>query len=395
VRFTSALNLVLIPTILLAVHRICSPDTTDRWILNAIAAALGALLGRYPLDRQTFPELNLHRWLHQVIAWSGIRLSMLLTFVAAVSLMPESFGWKLLAVAFCYLAFHFAFQFGLFLKYLRWVKYLTPTDERLQHIVNETSTRMAVPVHSTGKFGGVVANAFAFPTTRDLIFSNRLLEICTDQETSAICAHELAHLSESKSVLAGRLIGSLILFPLIFITPTIHYLGGFGIVPPYAGLIALALFSRSVSRKMEKRADQIALIDQPNEGVYARALEKLYRNNQSPAVSVSKRPVHPHLYDRLIAAGVTPDFPRPKAPKRLTWIGWVYVFAVIILLPMMFMRIDSSEQVQSGSARIWKTGMHLQSKGDYRFNNSATSTTTSGKACGAAWSPARKMVFEL
>jgi Zn-dependent protease with chaperone function len=356
---------------------------------------LGVLVGRYRLDRETFPGLNVCRWLHQVIAWSGIRLGLLFAFVAAITLMPAFFGWKLFAVTFCYLAFHFAIQFGLFLKYLRWLKYLMPADERLQHIVNETSSRVGVQVPSTGKYGSVVANAFAFPTTRDLIFSNRLLDICTDQETAAICAHELAHLSKSNSILAARLFGSLFLFPLIFINPAIHYLGSFGILLPYLGLIGMALFTRSVSRKMEKRADQIALIDQPNEGVYARALEKLYRNNQSPAVSVSKRPIHPHLYDRLIAAGVTPDFPRPKAPKPLTWIGWVYVFAVIILLPIMFVQMDSNENLPSGSAPNLQNSMSTQLKEDYRFNNSATSTSASGKACGAAWSPGRRTVLEL
>ena len=25
---------------------------------------------------------------------------------------------------------------------------------------------------------------------------------------------------------------------------------------------------------------------------------------------------HPHLYDRLLAGGIQPDFPRPKAPSR-------------------------------------------------------------------------------
>ena len=29
-----------------------------------------------------------------------------------------------------------------------------------------------------------------------------------------------------------------------------------------------------------------------------------------------KRTVHPSLYDRMIAAGVTPDYPRPAPPSR-------------------------------------------------------------------------------
>ena len=35
------------------------------------------------------------------------------------------------------------------------------------------------------------------------------------------------------------------------------------------------------------------------------------------------RASHPHLYDRLLAAGVTPDFPRPAAAASMAWHGHV------------------------------------------------------------------------
>jgi hypothetical protein len=42
---------------------------------------------------------------------------------------------------------------------------------------------------------------------------------------------------------------------------------------------------------------------------------KLHESNLVPAVMPGKQ-THPHLYDRLLAAGVQPDFPRPPAPDR-------------------------------------------------------------------------------
>ena len=68
-----------------------------------------------------------------------------------------------------------------------------------------------------------------------------------------------------------------------------------------------------------------------NDGAYARALEKIYRENQLPAVNVNNRQSHPHLYDRLLAAGVIPDYARPARPKGLTWIGRIYVIMAIVL----------------------------------------------------------------
>jgi hypothetical protein len=83
---------------------------------------------------------------------------------------------------------------------------------------------------------------------------------------------------------------------------------------------------------MEKRADQIAADKQLQEGVYARALEKLYRENQIPAVNVNDRQTHPHLYDRMLAAGITPDYPRPAKPQRFTVMGWalLIIFGIFI-----------------------------------------------------------------
>jgi tetratricopeptide (TPR) repeat protein/Zn-dependent protease with chaperone function len=332
VRLTAGINVFLIPVVLFQAHWLLFPGTSQWWISDGIASFMGALLGCYPFDREIFPQLGFRNWWHQVIAGWGIRFGIWVALIAACVLMPENFGSKMLVVAGGYLALHFAIQWGLFLKYLRWVKFLKPAEERLQQIVNVTAMRMNVTVRAIWQLGGPLANAFAFPTTRELVFSNRLLEICTDEEISSICAHELAHLKESKTVLAGRLLGSLSLFPLIFITPLIHQFGTAGIILPYLGLFIVAKFARWLSHRMEKRADQLALTEQTDEGIYASALEKIYRESQIPAVNVNNKQTHPHLYDRMLAAGITPDFPRPAKPRRLTVFGWLYVFLVGIVI---------------------------------------------------------------
>ena len=43
-------------------------------------------------------------------------------------------------------------------------------------------------------------------------------------------------------------------------------------------------------------------------------LEKIYEANLVPVVLGAKRTTHPELYDRLVAAGVTPEYYRPEAP---------------------------------------------------------------------------------
>ena len=104
-----------------------------------------------------------------------------------------------------------------------------------------------------------------------------------------------------------------------------------GLVAIAAGIVLWSAGTNWFSRRMERRADAVASTHQVETGVYARALEKLYCENQMPAVNATKRMTHPHLYDRLLAAGVTPEYPRPAPPRRLTWIGRLYLMLTIVL----------------------------------------------------------------
>lgn len=331
VRTTAATNIFLLPVLLTCIHSLVFPVPFYQWVINLVAGALGSLLGNFPLDRAIFPQLNFKNWLVQVVAWWGFRFGIWALLLAAILIMPFTFGWPMVVVIAGYLFVHFFLQFGAILKYLRFIKFLEPAGERLQKIVDAMAARMQVNVRATWELKGTVANAFAFPIRHELMFTRRVLEVCNDDEVSAICAHELGHLKERRNVLVGRLAGSLSLFPLIFIKPAWAYFGALGLLVPYAGFFLIFHLSRQLSRRMEKRADQLAQKEEVNQGVYARALEKLYRENLSPAINATKRYTHPDLYDRMEAAGITPDFPRPPRPKRFTIIGWILFIAFVVL----------------------------------------------------------------
>jgi hypothetical protein len=61
-----------------------------------------------------------------------------------------------------------------------------------------------------------------------------------------------------------------------------------------------------------------------------------------PAGMPGKRQVHPHLYDRLLAAGVTPDYPRPKPPTSLHWTTGL-MYAVLVILVVVMITIDVTQ----------------------------------------------------
>jgi Zn-dependent protease with chaperone function len=334
VRVTAGVNIFLIPVIMSRFN--LAPELGRWWISDATASFLGAVLGCYYLDHEMFPQLNVTRWLRHVIVGWGIRFFGFLPAVAAGLLMPNDFNLTMLSITAAYLAVHFANQGGAFIRCLRLVKILKHPGDRLKAIVNNVAARADVPVRATWQLGDIMANALAFPITRELAFTDRLLEICNDEEVSAICAHEIAHIGEPNVVLAGRLIGSLYLLPLIFIAPLVHLFNAVGPIFIFLGMTLIRRFSGWLSRRMEKRADRLASTGPINDGVYAGALEKIYRENQVPAVNAGRYRSHPDLYDRMLGAGVKPDYPRPGRPKSITLVGWLYIFASIVAIVAYF-----------------------------------------------------------
>ena len=351
-RATAGINSIIIPIVIHSVHRLVSPETSAPWLFNGLAAFVGAQLAGYRLDRAVYPTLTFRQWRHNVISGWGFQFSFLLLCVVAGAWMPAEPGWGILIVTAAYLVLHFLVALEYHLKVLRWLGLLRPADARLQRIVNEASARANIPVRATWILTSVAPQALAFPAQHQLLFSDSLLELCDDEEVSVICAHELAHLTESRLTLAGRCLGSLVYFPLIYFGPAIHQFGPLGIFLPICGLVAINHFSQWLSQKMERRADDAATGAQTNEGLYARALEKLYEKNLLPAVNSKHQRTHPHLYDRMLAAGLTPAYDRPAPPESRTWPGQVYgiILGIIVGIALVMGVRGIGTQADSPSA---------------------------------------------
>ena len=183
---------------------------------------------------------------------------------------------------------------------------------------------MNIRPRSVDELGLPMANAFAFIAAGSIGATSAALAILTDDELSAVCAHELGHLSEPRWVRMTRLlvsfvVGALIAAPAMIRATVGSFMGAGAFVGalcvPFGCLCFLWLYIR-LNRRMEVRADALGRQFEPAPGVYARALEKLYEINLVPVV-ISKRMTHPDLYDRLVGAGAPPEYERPHAPP-----GW-------------------------------------------------------------------------
>jgi len=155
-------------------------------------------------------------------------------------------------------------------------------------------------------------NAVAWQVYRAIGFSRALIEVMDEQEVRAVAAHELAHLLEPAWVRRIRIAYMFAYLPIVLL---IKY-GGLWAIPIGGFLFfAVALGYIRFTHHYEKRADHLEnqAIGDPN--AYMRSMIKLHQANVHPAVMPGKQ-THPHLYDRLLAAGIQPDFPRPLPPSR-------------------------------------------------------------------------------
>ena len=280
-------------------------------------------------------------------------------FLWATVTMPENFGaetWMIAGLLFLLLA---TLRLGGTIRFFSLLGLLKPADKRLAGIAADVARRMNVQPRRIWMVPGAFANAYALPLNRELFFSEGLLRHLSDAQIAAVTGHELAHLTEPRRVLFLRLMQPVILFPLVLIRPLIAT-GGNGLMWA-GGLLAVTLIVRTrfrrLGRHMEVRADAIASVNEGEEAAYAQALQRLYEVNQMPAVMSGRRRIHPNLYDRLAAAGITPDFPKPDPPQRYTLMSILLCLSPFAISFALAVRTNNSPH----------TKVHAGAGGDVTF----------------------------
>ena len=339
-RIAAVMAIWLLPASLVLAQQLFWPELVPHWGVAGLAAWVGAVAGTYPFDREVLPWLAPRSWLHHVLASWLIRFAVWFVLGGIIVLMPKELDWRGWLLAALFVGLFLAWCWGGLIWVGRQLGLLRPAPERLRRIVADVAGRMGVPVRGLWLLEYAGSFAFALPYTGELAFSGRLLERFPDEEVAAICAHELGHLAESKLTVSTRVFINLVwLVPWLFLKPVGHAFDAGGI-----GVIALGSFltrfgARWFSRRLEERADRIAHTNEGEAGTYARALARLYEDNLIPAVLPRRRRIHPDLYDRLLAAGVQPDFPKPAAPSSFAVHGVLLLVLLGILIGATLARV--------------------------------------------------------
>jgi Zn-dependent protease with chaperone function len=231
-----------------------------------------------------------------------------------------------------------------------------PAGERLQGIVTRTGERMGFQPRSAWELAWGRPNAFAITSIQAVGFTDGALEALDDAQLEAICAHELGHLAESRGTRIVRVLALYAFYPVAALKPLVAVWG------PAAGLVALALpFVLMLglgrwSRRLERDADHAAQEHEAEAGTYAQALERIHAAALIPAVLGGKGQSHPELYDRLVAAGVTPAYPRPNRPPQLrstlTTALVTVLFGLLLLTPRIAAAVAERFQPRSEAAML-------------------------------------------
>lgn len=295
-------------------------DAAGGWLLCGAAAWLGALLSRYFMDRRIWPGLTLNEWLGPILIFGMLGRFLLVLIVLAAVVMPPHFSlaiWALFLPALLLIGAAFS---GLTLRFLRWLGAVRPAPDAVVQIARRAAGRAGTELRAVFVSKGRVAFGLALVLQKVMLFSESLLTQLSADELAGVCTHEAAHFTESRIVLAGRIAGFFALVPIVLIKPVYFEFGAVTALGLVGASVILVTLVKQIARSMEKRADSVAVERALDPAAYARSLEKVHQLNAMPAVMPRRSGmVHPDLYDRMLAAGVTPAYERPKPPARMAW----------------------------------------------------------------------------
>lgn len=305
------------------------PQDDGRWWL--LLPVIGLVLGGYPAAREIEPRYTFRVWLVHTVWTLIVQFGLVGIFLGLMFTMPKVLTWQDWVRAGLGIAAMAFIVSALWMPVMaRLCRCKHPEEARLDRITEEATAICGVKPRHTWLSVSPVANAGALVYIQGLVVTTRLMEVLDDDEVRAVILHEMAHLRERLIVQVARLAGMLCWTILIFFHPVHHHFGSRGLLVLFGAMYGLQRLFTWFSRRLERVADKAAQQGTVDSAVYAHALEKLYQVNQMPAV-MRGRQLHPHLYDRMLQAGVTPDYPRPLPPGRMAWPGWVALLLPLVL----------------------------------------------------------------
>jgi hypothetical protein len=161
----------------------------------------------------------------------------------------------------------------------------------------------------------VTIDAFTF--SRYLVITDAAAELLRDEELLALATRELTFFQQPWLTGTLRVADSAVVFVMLACMAIGVTVGGHAMMIGNATGFGAAFLMRPLVRRLQLKADALAARAAIDPASALRALERQYELNLKPVVSALAGSREPHLYDRMIAAGIPPAYPRPEPPSKL------------------------------------------------------------------------------
>ena len=289
-----------------------------------LMASAGAILGSFPISRAIDPNTSWSQWpvafqfwRHQVLVLWGLGMA-----------MPGEFDAVAMGMALLWVAWVAATNLApLRMGFGR--SNILPAPPALEARAQRIAEESNAPFRGIHLSRATAHNALALPVSSELVVSESLVRELDEAELDAILRHEMDHLREPAWMTMGRIVSANAHGVLLLAKPAVGTFGGPGLGALTLAWLLLSMGFGRLARKFERKADAHGAGADPM--AFASALLKMHRKALIPAV-LERPGTHPHLYDRLIACGFTPDFPRPKPANVMSLPGALTTAAGGIML---------------------------------------------------------------
>jgi Zn-dependent protease with chaperone function len=332
----------------------------SRWTMGFVGCMTSLIFVRlagFLIERRIQPRLTLARYARVVVLQLFVVGWLLLPSVLIFVLSGEKIDERWFVACLVGLAAAIGIQRLGLLRAAAHVGLARDADERLRAIMDRAAKKAGTRPDWVGILPLSVANAFAEPIHRHIVFTSGALEAMDDGELEAIALHELGHLDDAQSFKQARAILIALLLLLGASRPLFAEFGLAGFLPFLVLLVLAAALSGKRRRRGEESADRHAHEHLGDPRDYAMALERLYEINLAPAVLGHKLAPHPDLYDRQLAAGYTPPYLRPNRPSTLRKLVGImvavsFVFVSFLAFWLAIPRL-MNDHVQSPATSAW------------------------------------------
>jgi Zn-dependent protease with chaperone function len=246
----------------------------------------------------------------------------------------------------------------------RILRLTVPAPAALDALARGCALRTGISLRGVDVWPGRWANAFALPWIGRIGVTTRTLELLDESQLESVLLHELGHLNEPWHWRVLRALPALFLLGLLLAAASIDFSAG-ALVALVLGGGVLHFSVLRFMRRAEERADRHANAHAVADAAYGRALERLYEANLTPAV-MPRGHTHPHLYDRMLAARVTPDYPRPDPPSNARTKWFVIGMLITLVAPLIALAKYAEHAALQRSDQpslYWRAALSLDAAG--------------------------------